>query len=73
MTSNPWNAINVNPIALKTPSQPFGINGVNAVIRSVFPNIIFSPKPMKTNRIIILAIVTKLPTLPVSDAPRKLT
>ena len=72
MTSYPWKAMKVRPIALKIAPIPFGRKGWKLPCQSGMPRIAQAPAPTKNRMIRIFAIVTMFPTLPVSEAPRKL-
>src|SRR3972149_6644141 len=72
MTSYPWKAMKVSPIALKTAPSPFGRNGWKLPCHSGMPRIAQAPAATKNRMIRTFAIVTKFPAFPVSDAPRML-
>ena len=69
MTSYPWKAMKVSPIALKIAPIPFGRNGRKLPCQSGMPRIAQARAATKNRMIRIFAIVTKFPAFPVSDAP----
>ena len=72
ITSYPWKAMKVSPMALKTAPNPMGRKGSKFPFHSGIPRMAQRPKPMNRRMTITLERVTMFPAFPVSEAPRKL-
>ena len=70
MISYPSKAMKVRPMAMTTLPKPLGMKSVNVACQSGRRRVMITPKTMNTARMTILPIVTTLPALPVSEAPR---